>query len=36
MNNYILDLVEFFKGCKVIKFKWIMKKKLKVDGTVDK
>lgn len=34
--NHTWELVELPKGCKPIKCKWIFKKKLRPDGTIDK
>ena len=36
MSNHAWDLVVMLKGCKLIKCKWIFRKKLRIDGTIDK
>ena len=36
MSNHTWDLVELPKDCKPIKFKWIFRKKLRTNGTIDK
>lgn len=36
LSNKTWDLVELPPGCKIIGFKWILKKKMKLDGTVEK
>lgn len=36
MSNHTWDLVELPKGCKPIKCKWIFRKKLRTNGTIDK
>lgn len=36
MANHTFELVDLPRGCKVIRCKWILKKKLKADGTLDK
>ena len=36
MSNHTWELVELPKGSKAINFKWIFKKKLKTDGSVER
>ena len=35
-SNKTWHLVDLFSGCKSIGCKWVLKKKLKSDGTIDK
>nr|GEW78821.1 zinc finger, CCHC-type [Tanacetum cinerariifolium] len=36
LQNYTWELVDLPPGCKPLGYKWIFKKKLKADGTIDK
>nr|GEV23585.1 Ty1-copia retrotransposon protein [Tanacetum cinerariifolium] len=36
LQNYTWELVDLPYGCKPLGYKWIFKKKMKVDGTIDK
>ena len=36
MTNHTWDLVELPIGCKPIKCKWIFRKKMRPDGSIDK
>ncbi|GKE58086.1 calcineurin B-like protein 4 [Tanacetum coccineum] len=35
-TNHTWELVDLLSGCKPLGYKWIFKKKMKVDGTIDK
>ncbi|GKA69739.1 retrotransposon protein, putative, ty1-copia subclass, partial [Tanacetum coccineum] len=36
LQNYTWELVDLPRGCKPLGYKWIFKKKMKADGTIDK
>ncbi|GJX59788.1 retrotransposon protein, putative, ty1-copia subclass [Tanacetum coccineum] len=36
LQNHIWELVDLLSGCKSLGYKWIFKKKMKVDDTIDK
>jgi len=36
MSNHTWELIDLPKGCKTFDNKWIFKKKLKPDGSIDK
>ncbi|GJR45436.1 putative reverse transcriptase domain-containing protein [Tanacetum coccineum] len=36
LQNHNWELVDLLLGCKLLSYKWIFKKKIKVDGTIDK
>ena len=36
LQNYAWELVDLPPGCKPLGYKWIFKRKMKVDGTIEK
>nr|GEY58671.1 zinc finger CCCH domain-containing protein 14 [Tanacetum cinerariifolium] len=36
LQNHTWELVGLLSGCKPLGYKWIFKKKMKADGTIDK
>ncbi|GJY86766.1 calcineurin B-like protein 4 [Tanacetum coccineum] len=36
LQNHTWELVDLLSGCKPLGYRWIFKKKMKVDGTIDK
>ncbi|GJX31711.1 calcineurin B-like protein 4 [Tanacetum coccineum] len=36
LQNHTWELVDLLSGCKPLGYKWIFKKKMKADGTIDK
>ena len=36
LHNHTWEIVDFPPGCKPLRYKWIFKKKMKADGSIDK